>query len=307
LTWAAPAGCPSQDDVHARIARLVPPGVAPPPWRVRAAITPGPDHHSTLLLTFQSGERTRNRAIDATSCEELADAAAVILALALDPTARPLESPPQDSASVVPPPTATQPPPAEAPQPASPVPPAHDRTVPAPGPRLPRIGVSLLGGASVGVLATPAFGGAAAFAWSSGPVRLELQGAWFPPAHVALSTAQIGGNFELLAAGAGACVSVLSAGRLLLAPCVGGEVGLLTARGSGAAVGQSKEASSVWGALKTGALLVWHATPRLGLRLGVDGVVPLTRDHFFVPGAGDVHQAAPVAGQTLAGVEATFF
>ena len=300
LSWTAPSGCPGEDEVGARLARLIPPETAAPDWQVRAVVTRGVDRRFALRLTFESAGRSHERALDAASCTELADAAAVIVALGVNPSAPVPAAPPQDPARVPSPPPATQRLPADI-APTTSVPrPAEDSMVHALSERTRRLGVSVLGGASVGVLPSPSFGASAAVAWMSGRLRVELQGAWFPPAPVAVPSQGVGGSFELLVAGASACGSLLRAGPLFVGPCAGVEGGLLTARGPGTAVGQPLDSSAAWAALKAGGLLVWYATPYVGLRVGIDGIVPLTRDDFYVP-------EGPIAGQAFAGVEATFF
>jgi hypothetical protein len=309
LSWTAPVGCPGEEEVRARLARLVPLDAPMPEWEVSAVVTREPDERFALRLTFESAGRSRQRAMSADSCTELADAAAVILALGVDPAARSSAWATQDLAMLPSSPEAAQrSPPDVAPDHATDQP-IHNAAPRGPSGGRPNLRVSLLGGASAGVLASPSFGLGAAVAWASGRLRIELAGTWFPSAHVEVATENVGGDFSLISAGGSVCGSVLVPGTLFLGPCAGGEAGRLGARGTGVGVGQPLDASAVWGAVKAGGLLVWYAAPRIGLRVGIDGILPLTRDHFFVPGAGaeDVHRAAPVGGQMFAGVETTFF
>lgn len=89
FTWSAPAACPSEKAVLAEITRLLGGSLA----RAQTAVTargeitrqaPG-EYRLSLSLTSAGVERTRE--LRSGSCAELGDAAALIVALAIDPSA----------------------------------------------------------------------------------------------------------------------------------------------------------------------------------------------------------------------------
>ncbi|HEV8548968.1 MAG TPA: hypothetical protein VGQ57_08070, partial [Polyangiaceae bacterium] len=101
LAWEAPAGCPDRDALLARVAELV--GErggqqSHAPLALRAVLTEQGDgsYHAELHSTQDGAERTRE--LDAPSCEELSEASAVVVALALSPpTADEAASPREDA------------------------------------------------------------------------------------------------------------------------------------------------------------------------------------------------------------------
>jgi len=128
LSWSAPAACPSaqaeRDEVRRRVGRLEP---APSPERVvadveiRAAGTAGFE----LVLRTQVDGTTGERTLTGPDCRSLADAAALVLALLINPDALPKAGPPAEPTSPpappappppAPPPPATSPPPTVAPR-----------------------------------------------------------------------------------------------------------------------------------------------------------------------------------------------
>lgn len=89
LTWIAPAGCPRQAEVHADVERLV--GVVPPETPAldaRARVLPNRSGGWRLRLSTDFDGSTGERELDGNSCEAVARAAAVMLALMLNPSAQ---------------------------------------------------------------------------------------------------------------------------------------------------------------------------------------------------------------------------
>lgn len=86
LAWTAPAGCPSRDDVLAETRRLLGGKIesdAPLAARAEVALAAPSDYRLRITLDRTPGERPRE--VHAPTCAELGDAAALILALSLDP------------------------------------------------------------------------------------------------------------------------------------------------------------------------------------------------------------------------------
>jgi len=106
LSWKAPAGCPTEADVRAEIDRLLGTSKAEAPLEVIVIVTRNEAgrHHAKLDIKGEDGPTTRE--VDAASCAAVSDAAALIVAMTIDPAA----------ALAAPPPTAN----VEAPTPAKP-------------------------------------------------------------------------------------------------------------------------------------------------------------------------------------------
>ena len=87
LDWDAPDPCPDRDDVEALVSRhLGDRATARAPVSASGRIVQTPTGYALTLRT-STGERH----IEAVSCDELAQSAAVILALLIDPQAAPPE------------------------------------------------------------------------------------------------------------------------------------------------------------------------------------------------------------------------
>ncbi len=86
LVWAGPKGCPSQADLELKVADLVGRPITVGPgasWSVQAAVTfEAGGYLGELTMRTADGQELRR--LQAPACEALADAVAVIVALALD-------------------------------------------------------------------------------------------------------------------------------------------------------------------------------------------------------------------------------
>ncbi len=111
-----------------------------------------------------------------------------------------------------------------------------------------------------------------------------------------------GVSIGLLAAGVLACVPVaLSPGALRLALCAGAELGELS--GSGTGVSSPHHQRTLWSAVRFDADARWAlpGTP-LGLDLLVTAAAPLSRDEFILRNIGSVHRPASVVGRVGLGL-----
>lgn len=87
LTWEAPEGCPSHAEVAHEVEELISDTSETSrsmPIGASAYITQEP-HRFVLVLTLREGEAERVRRIGAPTCQELAHAAALVVAIAVDP------------------------------------------------------------------------------------------------------------------------------------------------------------------------------------------------------------------------------
>ncbi len=86
LRWPTVAGCPTQADVEAVVARLVA-GGTPRPVSAVATLHRDVAPRWTLRLTLRDADGEQTRVLTSPRCQALADAAAVILAVAAEPLA----------------------------------------------------------------------------------------------------------------------------------------------------------------------------------------------------------------------------
>lgn len=93
LTWQAPSACPTANEVTAEVSALLGGVARPTAAHVVATATVTADEASqfVLILTVNGGEERR---VVAQSCEDLGRAAALILAIAVDPSFA-LDAPPE--------------------------------------------------------------------------------------------------------------------------------------------------------------------------------------------------------------------
>ncbi len=309
LEWYAPAGCPDLADVTARVGRLVDLAHAPDGGAVHARGRIARTHRGRFRLSLALGARrpSHHRTLVGDACDAVADGAALILALAVDPSAVARR---RDAETA----TAST---TEAPAPSPPAPPAPpvaatlSATVPntpAPVPRatpaapatrwMLRASGLLDGGALPAVSGGPSL----ALTVAHRLLRVELGAAWVAPRQ-GLAAAGKGGDVDLafgsLAVGAEARTRWIDVGGL-----AGVEIGVLRAQGFGVTTPAS--ASPPWVAVT----LLGTLRRRLGARWNVVATVgaalPLLRPRFVLDGIGAVQQPAALGLRAHAGVEFAF-
>ncbi|WP_437633954.1 hypothetical protein [Sorangium sp. So ce854] len=325
LRWTAPAECPAGAVVEAEIHRLL--GHESPTSRgtLRATGTITPVDSGFVLHIELSRDGWKSaRTVRGATCRALADAGALMVAMAIDPevaTRSGTEAPgDRPSARALPANPAPEPPAAAA----RTAEPAPRRGPPASAPatrgRARRArqtegaaerDLSLrLGLGAMGDLGTMQGLSSAIEPWAAvvvGPARLEA-GASFWPGNTAASAArpQSGGTIDLVAGSITACALLPPVARAVRphfevgAPCAGIELGRMHAEGYG--VSDPEEGSALWAALRGGAAVAWVAAPWVRLRLRLEAVVPLERPRFVLEGVGEVHEPG-VAARAALGLE----
>jgi hypothetical protein len=326
IAWDAPAGCPDRAYVERETDRLL--GGRPRGGERRlearaVALRLGPDRWRLRLRT-ESGGAVGRRVLDARTCQSLADAAALVIALGYDPDAVraaaaltvPGGSGPEPTPAPASPPGSESPAslPTPSPSPApSPPPPPPDRS-PRPSPELvasppaaddaPAPGWLVAAGAALdaGALPDVAVGLQAGAGITWRPIRVELAGTYW----IAQQTRVGGGkgadvSFASGSLGAGLAFAV---GPFELGPAAGVELGRIHAEAFG--VSNPGEATVLWAAATAGALAGWSFEPPLALRLGIEAVVPFKRPRWVIEGVGAVDQPGPVGGRARLGLEARF-
>jgi hypothetical protein len=305
LEWQAPARCPGRNAVLERVTSLLESAAeAKAPVKARGTVLePLPGASWELTLETVQGEGTWRRTIHARSCDELADAAALIIALVVDPNLNPT------------PPAASVPPPARAPAPvpaltSTPPPPSAPRPPPAARPpavsraRVPlHVAASAVG--DVGSLPAAALGGELAAGADLGRARIEAVGTVFPEVHKVIArNPERGGDVELLAGGLRGCYLIPWTGWEG-GVCGGVEAGRLRATGFGAREFNATE-DELWLAGRLGVIADIPVVDPLGLRFGLEGLLPLRRPEFVVPPLGTVHEPSWVSLRLELGIQAFF-
>jgi hypothetical protein len=252
--------------------------------------------NASIAITQDGVERTRM--IDAKTCPELAEAAALVVAMALR---TPVEEPRPDegNASADPP----APPPLAGPERAS-------EPAPAPGAtraiRAPAFAIGISVDGITGVLPSVAPAAAVRVAWLPGRARVELSA--YATVHedaLVPSTAR-GTELRMLGASARGCWTFPLVRGVDVAPCAGVEGVRISSSGVGIA---SPHDGATWGAAGSlGARAAFALNGPLSLTLAADALAPTARPRFFLDGdpVTVLHQPAAVWGRASLGAEVRF-
>lgn len=292
LTWSAPPSCPSRDEVVARIARLRPNLTrAASALHATATVTPAPRGRWRVRLRTEVHGDVGERSLEGRTCALIADATAVVLALASDalPDAPPAADHPTLPESVV----QVDDPESAWPRPVVPPPPPA-----APGRQL-DLGFDL-------ALDPLAFAGAAFAlavhgALERGALRVELALAQQLP--TTLDGARAGTGAEVLSTTLTARACAMRARPVVsLGLCAAATGGVMWATAFG--LQRNDVAAWPWAAAGGGAVLrVGPGRGRLAVIARVEALANLTRPRFVVEGVGVAGEVAPLALWTSLGVE----
>lgn len=299
VSWEAPASCPIEAEVASAVERLLgEPLSTPRPQKltIEAEVSGEKPFRVRLLITTERG--SDERVLEHESCARLAEAAELVIALAIDPERVKQRQHEPALAAVVVPTEVAEPPPAPptspapaAPAPASPAPPPSTVAVETRADRSPppatsaakplsfRLGLNgFIGG---GVLPVLARGLQADVSLWRGTFGFVLSGdAWATRSVEVQSDAPTRVNLRLISAGLGGCARPLES-PLGVAVCAGGRVGDMQANGEG--VDDAQEQQGLWSALTTGLGLRYPAkTARLAATLSAEGGISLSRPRFGV-------------------------
>jgi hypothetical protein len=331
LEWTAPPQCPTADDVRREVVRQahVQPGSTPPTLDADARVESVGRRWRVELRTTRAGIEGY-QTLEDESCELLARATALVLALALydpgdaapSPTPAP-EAPRAESAPhrrPSPPADAAKPAPAPAPAAAEPEPPP---LLAAPQPRPSDLAPSQPPALAVSPVATsPAplsWGLTADSRLSRGPLPdpnlgLSLgldarRGRWLaklrlvggvPTEQASAAAPDVRGRYQAWGASLGACVVARPESRLALAGCAEVDASLLVATASGAAVDGT--AFAPWYAAGPAALARIRVSRRARLELGVGLGVSIDRPRFALRHLGDVYEVPRLAPNATLGI-----
>jgi hypothetical protein len=296
LAWDAPAEvCPSREQVLAEVERLV--TLQPSkPLDARVALRATIDGYVAELSLG-----ARQRSLSGHSCRDVAAAAIVILALAIDPNARSLED---DSAGEAGNSDAEL----AAPQLSPLVERPAQRVVRvrySKGPqtaRLPRrreaeavvVSGAARGVAEFGSLPKPSFGAAAGFQAGTSRLFGEASALVLLPRFGAVpENTRAGAEIWLLLANLQGCVAPAEAAGVF--GCLGFELGRLSGRGTG--VDQPISGSAVWSAVAVQASARFGISRRIQLETLLGVAVPFNRPEFGLDGVGVAHRPGLVSGR----------
>jgi len=291
FAWLAPEGCPLADEVRTEIDRLLgSPAHAPASGdlTVRASV----EHDSLWLVTLETTLAARNghRTISATSCQGLANATALIVALMIDPDAVAAHSREPEAVR----PTVTAPA-----EPAAPPPVPRSRTTSV------LAGIGAAG--NLGVLPSPDLGISASLGLAGPFWRVEVRAGYDPRTVQSATMAEPAGAFGRFRLYPGALLGCLVLKRAAwdLGLCLDFEFGAIHGQGFGPPSTSSK--TKPWFGLGAGGVVAFRANRWLVFPAHLDAVVPLWRPRFTFDGAETpIFRSAVVGGRLTAGVEAQF-
>jgi hypothetical protein len=242
-----------------------------------------------LAMETELAGRPGRRSIEAASCQDLADATALIIALMIDPDAVAAH--------------ATQP------RPVAPPPPAQAAPAPQKKPRTIQYLVGIHAAGSQGTLPSVDAGLGGGIGLAGRLWRVELRGTYglrrdqraaAPPSAPTNSY----GQFNFTAAALAGCFNLGREG-LAFGPCADAELGVVSAKGVN--VSQSLPADTAWLALGAGVYAAVSLGPHFSLPLHLDVLAPLRRSEFvFKNLPGRVFQAPAVGARISAGIELHF-
>jgi hypothetical protein len=301
LELQAPDACPAVDSIREEVERLV----GRPLSEVEAI-----DFHVEIRengrewrvvvesVTRAEPRDSRARELKGASCAEVADAAAVAMAMAIHAT----EAPEAEPEVATPASTAAAAPAVNSDQTAPPVSAEPSHRASARAARSVTFGAGLYGALDAGALPQVTPGGELDAWVGVGALRVAALGAWFVPQEKRLADGT-GGHFELVFGGVLLCAE-RPLGQFALRACGGGEFGQLSARGIG--VAQSHSVDSPWRAARAEIITALALAGPLRGAAAIGASVPFVRRDFVLNQAEPVYQPASVGGRGWIGLELSF-
>jgi hypothetical protein len=289
--WTVPEGCPTREQVVIRAEQLLGralDGAAPTDLTLDGRVTRLGESEWQLALSQRSSTGSEQRQVKAARCDELAEAAALLIALSIDPSLTGPPSTPTTSAfpgETEPAATIEKPEAAgevKSPDPAAPV---H------PVPVVPSSPWRLRGGATFAAWSrrlpglAPGIAAHAGMASRHWVVLGEL--GFFPPRHASVPASAAGGDL-FMASGGGQLGYLWQLHRLGLGPIAGAELQWL--HGEGANVDAPQSADVMLVSVQAGARVSLVFSRSWALVAGAAVALPVNRPRFVVDGVGPVHR-----------------
>lgn len=331
VRWSAPASC----DVSALtdpIDRMLAASTLDEPVVIDAAVT-REGVKWRVVAHFDAGPKRHGvRRFEGQSCTTVASAAALAVALAVDPCVldRLAEDGTSDPPPLVPDPNAVAEAGSDTPPRVAPTMVVEEQVVPTPlapvreddegdddlagigpieaasrptaEPATPWRAVAALGGFVDGfALPQVGLGAAAMLGVTRGRFRAELLGTYrLPSTRSSEAVEGAGGRFSQWTVEPGACF-VPRAGPLELPLCTSVQAGQTMGRGYG--VAETSVARQPWVAVAGGLGLAWPVSPRFALFGRATLAIPVLRPDYAIVGAGTVHRTGPVVLRGQLGIE----
>lgn len=302
LTWDAPSACPSRADALAAIRTTLGDAGPTAPLRAHVALSPSQGDRWVAHVRLGDGD-ARGRRIEGESCRAVADAAELVVAMAMNPNAE-LAAPPSAPLPAPPPRDAAE----ASPLPNTPPEPQVLATVSlprAPGredggaehaaPSAP-LPVRLHGTGGVGLmsglLAKASPDVALRVGARVGRLSGDVGGALTPNQRQSLDARpNEGATLGLVRVDARACIDAV-ASEVSVGPCVLGGIAWVHADGFGADVPASATARIAVGG--AGVAATWRLSPHWAAIADGFAVAPFTRPSFVIDPAGSVHKPSAI-------------
>jgi hypothetical protein len=282
--WHAPADCPQADAVHVALADALPPRESAelPSVTVSGRVFAQADRDYVLELRFD-GDRSGRRSLEATSCQGLAQAAAMLIALVIEPPPVPPDEPGA--------------PPAEDTESPHRTPATDSGAAPAEASLGVSFGPSLV--LDAGTMPAPTAGFGAAARVRVAALELAVEAAIFPGTEQALAAgSEERVAFSLWELGLVGCLTFEA--ELRFGPCAGAAASRMT--GSSHGVAREVEEQRWVPALQAGGVARLDLGP-LSLRLDVRALWPLQRARWSVSDPDYDHRPAPLSVRAVLGIE----
>jgi hypothetical protein len=295
LHWEAPAGCPDADEGRAELARRLGDRL-PETGHASVAIASDGDGWQASVVVAA----TAPRRLHARSCEALARAAALVVAVAIDPL--PSAARVEVIAPLVPAPSPA------IDEPSQPrrdeIVAARDEPVAPSRPRKRSFYHRVRASTGVAWGPVPRLAAAIQLGYTlrsarRGLAQLEVMLQYATPRRIDYEPERVGGRFQSVTATARGCAAP-QLGRVTLSVCGGVELGPLVGRGVGAAVNRPK--ASLWVGLQASSAVAIALSKRLALVVAAELPVSVRRPAFHLGDRDDLFRSPRVGVRGLVGL-----
>lgn len=309
LTVRAPAGCPATRALHDEVLRLAR-IESEAPHRLDAEIhvqKRGAAAFSLTLSTQLDGVGGERR-FEGNSCQSVIEAAALTLALMLNPeveVSHGLAADEEPASSALSGAARPAPPSAQTERSSQPGPAPPPRREGAASPTQLRGTLAALAGVQAGTLPRASPELSAALGVSTRTLGGVLAASYVPAQDVRLSGQDAGGRLWAVSANLLGCWSTLAREGGGLGPCAGIEISRVQGRGLG--VDEPNDGAIVWASAVVGLSAHLRLTTSFELRAGLWGLFPIERPEVFLDDIGQVHQPGRLTGRAQAGLAVELF
>ena len=313
LDWRAASGCPARERVLADVAQMV--TTTDRTVRARAVVTQRPAPSGAVAYALELFIDGGVRRLEADRCDALAEAAAFILALAVDPNAKPLPpkratAPEAADAGVASPRSSSDAGDDAAAQARAGIetgpPKRAEEIAPAPvveAPRPPRAFVAAGVGGAFGLMPKPALAPFVIVGARVVPsIKLSLAGSWF---FEQTTEGTIGAKVSGGSIGPRVTWAALARDEIEIGLTGGALVHLFDASAFGAT--SSGAGAARWGGAVAGVEAIWLLDARLALRAEAFADLAFASPEFVIDNVGAVHRPAVLSACAVLGAEARFF